>query len=261
MRLEDRFVETQPARWCVTETEYARVQRAGGRLDLRVFPTPPTTYSNAQITDYDYGSFRFVWKPPLRMTVTAQASAPGDELRGTAGFGFWNHPFSPDVRRPLTRPQAAWFFFSSPPSDMRLAQGVPGPGWKAATVDAGRWQFLALLPFAPAGMLLLRFPALYRRLWYIGQRAIGVSEKLLDGKLLAEKHTYMLDWGRSGVIFAVDGVVVHEATCAPRGPLGFIAWIDNQYAIVTPQGRFGAGLVGVEREQALVLEQVVIEQT
>ena len=94
-------------------------------------------YVNAQISDYP----PFRWRPPLRLTVTAQASSAA--LRGTAGFGFWNHPFSP-VGWSLRLPQAIWFFFGSPPNNMALAQGVPGYGWKAATISANRWPFALL---------------------------------------------------------------------------------------------------------------------
>jgi hypothetical protein len=41
--------------------------------------------------------------------------------------------------------------------------------------------------------------------------------------------------------------------------LGFVAWVDNQYAIVTPQGRFGSGLVEVPETQLLIMERISIE--
>jgi len=242
--------------WRITEAGTGVVSRAPGELRMTLRPTGTRRYSNAQISDYSGRSFR--WRPPLRLTVTARATAPADDLRGTAGFGFWNHPFVPGERG-AHLPKAIWFFFSSPPSNMQLARGVPGPGWKAATFDATRWLFLALLPTAPAGLLLMHIPALYERLWPVGQRAIGVSEALLDGHLLAERHTYTLDWRMGGATFGVDGQTVHEAETAPGGPLGFIAWMDNQYAIVTPQGQFGFGVVAVEREQALMLEHMSIQ--
>ena len=94
-------------------------------------------------------------------------------------------------------------------------------------------------------MLLMRIPAFYKRLWPIGQRAIGVSEHLLDAELLHEMHTYTIDWQPKSVIFRVDGHAVQRTTTALRGPLGLIAWIDNQYAVVTPQGRLGFGIVPV----------------
>lgn len=240
--------------WRVTEMGQGRVIETPDALLLTTGPTPASTYSDAQISDYEHSDFR--WRPPLRLTVWASAAA---DLRGTAGFGFWNQPFMPGQYR-LRLPQAVWFFFSSPPSNMALAQGVPGPGWKAATINARRWSFIALLPAAPVGVLLMRIPALYRRLWPIGQRAIGVSEHLLDSALLAETHTYTLDWYRDSVTFAVDDEFVHRTPSAPGGPLGFVAWVDNQYAVVTPQGHFGMGIIPLEHPQTMRLETVRIEQ-
>jgi hypothetical protein len=242
------------ADWRVTEIGHGRVNETPEALLLTTDPTPAGVYSDAQISDYHTADFR--WRPPLRMTVRASTSA---DLVGTTGFGFWNQPFMPGQYR-LRLPQAVWFFFSSSPNNMALAQGVPGSGWKAATINTRRWQFAALLPAAPLGFLLMRVPALYRRLWPIGQRAIGVSEHLLDSALLTETHTYSLDWHTDKVTFAVDGSVVHQTPSAPAGPLGFVAWVDNQYAIVTPQGNFGAGVIPLERAQTMRLEQIEIEK-
>jgi len=287
MLIETDFTQSLSVPWQFTQIGRGAVSQQPGTLRLAVPPTPANVYSDAQISDYA-GKHDFAWCPPVRLTITARAemvpslstvgtrhaSSEGLEnadthysllithpfLSGTAGFGFWNHPFVPGERG-FRLPQAVWFFFSSPPSNMQLAHGVPGPGWKAATIDATRLSFLALLPTAPIGVLLMRIPALYRRLWPVGQRVIGVSEQLLDTALLTENHTYTLDWRADGVIFAVDGVTVHETPSAPRGPLGFIAWIDNQYAIVTPQGQLGFGLLPVEQEQALIIEHIRLEST
>jgi hypothetical protein len=76
---------------------------------------------------------------------------------------------------------------------------------------------------------------------------------------LTETHTYTIDWLADGVTFAVDAQVIHQSPLAPRGPLGFIAWIDNQYALVTPQGQFGFGLLPVPHKQVLILEHIRIE--
>jgi hypothetical protein len=241
--------------WRITEAGQGVVSQTSDTLWLTLNGATAQAYSNAQISDYTGRSFS--WRPPLRLTVTARATVSALQLGGTAGFGFWNHPFVPGERG-LHLPQAIWFFFSSPPSNMQLAHRIAGPGWKAATINASRWQFLALAPTAPIGILLMRIPALYNRLWPLGQRALGVSESLLESSMLAETHTYVLDWHADSVTFSVDGLVAHEAPDAPRGPLGFIAWMDNQYAIVTPQGRFGFGLVDVEREQSLILEHIAI---
>jgi hypothetical protein len=216
-------------------------------------------YSDAQITDY-HGLPRreFPWRPPLRLTVRAWASHSVQELGGTAGFGFWNEPFVPVGRRLPRLPRAAWFFFASPPNNMALAKDVPGFGWKAATLDAGRLSFWLLTPLAPLGFLLMRIPRLYRPLWPLGQRALGASEALLPVDLVTA-HSYTLEWLTDSVIFQVDGQPIHVSPCAPHGPLGFIAWMDNQYAVVTPQGHFKFGLIATTEPQWLALDQVEIE--
>lgn len=234
-----------------------RTEDEGGGLRLLLDAGPDTTYSDAQITDYDPARPRFVFRPPLRLSLRAGFSGPPGGLRGTAGFGFWNHPFVPG-QRSFRLPQALWFFYCAPPSHMPLALDVPGQGWKAATFNARRWPFLALLPAAPVGFLLMRLQPFYRRLWPVGQWALGVSEALLDPVLLAGPHDYTLDWTAEGARFAVDGLTVLETERVPPGPLGFIAWVDNQYAVVTPQGRFGGGLVALAAQQSLLVEQVTI---
>ncbi len=242
--------------WRLTAFGAGQARQVDGRLRLALMMGSATAYSDAQISDYA-APRDFTWRPPARLEVTAWAEPEAARLRGTAGFGFWNQPFMPGARG-FRLPQAAWFFFSAPPSDMRLALDVPGPGWKAAALDARRAAFLALLPAAPIGVLLMRIPALYRRLWPVGQWALGVSEQLLDARLLAERHTYALDWRPDGLTFAVDGAIVHRAPHAPRGPLGFIAWLDNQYAVVTPQGRFRFGLTPIAEAQALIIESITL---
>lgn len=235
------------------------VQQTDQALCLELPSSNDQQYSDAQITDYQGLARRdFPWQPPLRLTVRAWASHRTADLRGTAGFGFWNEPFVPVGQRLPRLPRAVWFFFGSPPNDMALARDVPGYGWKAATLDATRLPFLLLAPFAPLGFLLMRSPAFYRALWPVGQWALGVTEVQLPVDLI-EPHTYTLEWHPNKIIFAVDGAEVYRSDHAPRGPLGFIAWIDNQYAVVTPQGRFRFGLVETHETQRLTLDEVRIE--
>jgi hypothetical protein len=141
---------------------------------------------------------------------------------------------------------------------MALALGVPGAGWKAATIDASRAAFWLLAPFAPLGFLLMRVPAFYQRLWPIAQRAIGVAEATLAADL-SVPHTYSLEWREDSVIFQIDGAEVHISPHSPRGPLGFITWMDNQYAVVTPQGHFRFGLLATDAPQWLAIEHIDIE--
>ena len=104
-------------------------------------------YADAQVDDYR-GEGELRWRPPLRLTLRARFSHDAANLRGTAGFGFWNDPFGMTGRWRLRLPQTVWFFFAAPPSDLRLTTHAPGYGWKAATLDAGRWQARLLVPLA-----------------------------------------------------------------------------------------------------------------
>ena len=237
---------------CVAGLGEVEARTAGWRLRL-----PPTTngvYSNAQLDDYQGRPRRaFPWRPPLTLTIRARFSHEAGELRGTAGFGFWNSPYpTADARLPAL-PRAAWFFYASPPSNMALAAGVPGHGWKAAVMDAQRPLFYLLASAAPAGFVLMRFPRLYRALWPLGQRALGVAEAEARVSLTAW-HTYTVAWGAQQTRFLIDGAEVLQTPRSPAGPLGLVIWLDNQYAVVTPQGRFRGGLLTTEAEQWLDVE-------
>jgi hypothetical protein len=235
------------------------LQHQAGALRCCLEPVDATSYSDAQITDYQgLPRRKFPWCPPLHLKVRAWMSHSTTRLKGTAGFGFWNEPFVPASRQLPRLPQAVWFFFASTPNNMALAQGIPGHGWKAAVFDATRWQALLLAPLAPIGFLLMRVPVLYRYLWPIGQRAIGVSETILPVDPV-EPHVYELEWHPNAVKFRIDGEQVHATPYAPKGPLGFIAWMDNQYAVVTPQGRFKFGLIATPHRQWLSMDQIEIQ--
>ena len=242
-------------------------------LNLHKKTASDSAYSNAQIDDYQtYKRRDFRWRPPLRLTVRARFShnsspngtahnacnPPSPHLTGTAGFGFWNDPFMmTELRRP-TLPQALWFFYSAPPSEISLAMGVPGNGWKAATIDAQRFPFWCLLPTAPIAIPLMHLPSAYRLLWPVAQRAIYVNEALVD-HAMSQWHTYVIEWGRKSVCFFVDGENVLSCDNAPRGPLGLVIWIDNQMMVMTPQGRFRYGLVASSEHEFLQINWLSIE--
>ena len=259
----------------------------GGRIEATPVGTrlilPPASaarYADAQLDDYaGLPRARYPHRPPLRLTLRARFShglenSHGDteksqsapcsaclrgSLLGTAGFGFWNNPFGPQSKIPAL-PQAIWFFYASPPLNMALAHDVPGFGWKAACIDAGRATAWAWSPIALPVMLLCRWPRLYRSIWPRAQRSLAISESSLtlrEGDM-TDWHTYELEWQRGGTRWQVDGEIVLETDRAPRGPLGFVAWIDNQYAIVTPQGKFGFGALDAPFEQWLELSGVEI---
>lgn len=216
-------------------------------------------YSDAQIDDYQgLSRCHFLWRPPLRMTVRARFSHSSGGLCGTAGFGFWNDPFLMTGPRLPTLPRAVWFFYGSPPSNMKLALGILGHGWKAATIDALRPAALLLAPLALPAVLLMNVPSLYRRLWPSIQRAINVQETVIDADM-TEWHTYELTWREERASFGVDGESVLGDAPSPRGPLGFVVWLDNQYMVATPQGRLRWGLLDVPDRQWMEIDSLAIE--
>jgi hypothetical protein len=54
-------------------------------------------------------------------------------------------------------------------------------------------------------------------------------------------HAYRLQWQAEQVRFWVDEALVLETAAAPRGPLGLVLWVDNQYAALPPDGRLRFG--------------------
>jgi hypothetical protein len=233
----------------------------GDALRLVNTNTTATQYTDAQIDDYQGLARRdFLWQPPVQMTVRARFSHNADKLSGTAGFGFWNDPFLMTGARWPAFPRVIWFFFSSPPSNMKLDLHTPGPGWKAGTLDATHWPFFTLLPTAPLAMPLMNIRKLYHTFWPIGQRAIKVSEALLPVEMTTW-HTYVIEWGKKIARFCVDGQIVLDYPTAPRGPLGFVMWLDNQYMEITPWGRFRYGLVQSTGRQWMEIEWLEIKNT
>lgn len=293
------FGQGLDAHWQTSVVGSSRLELTGGTLRLVNANAPADCYSNAQIDDYrGLPRRRFLWSPPLTLTVRARFShgqpglpadlgasdrpAPftgalpqraasaesvqaGDSekhaaphiLLGTAGFGFWNDPFAMTERRVPTLPRALWFFYASPPSDMKLDLNTPGYGWKAATIDAARWPFVLLAPTIPVSVPLMHVEAAHRRLWPIGQRAIGVSEALVPADMTAW-HTYVIEWGVTAARFLVDRHTVLDCATSPKGPLGLVIWIDNQTMVVTPQGRLRHGLLAKPGEQWLELATLTV---
>lgn len=235
--------------WTSTTLGGGTLEVVDSALRMSIPETRQGIYADAQIDDYaQLTRARFPWRPPLRMQVEARSSLPAATadssqehalLRGTAGFGFWNYPFS--VRGDiLTLPEAVWFFYASPPSDMALVPGLPGWGWKAQVVHTMRpGALLATLPTA-FSVSLAHLTGDIRPAARWVQRLSGAREAVLD-VAMTTWHRYTLEWHAHEVLFQVDGRQVLRAPNPPTRPLGFVAWLDNQYAVATPRGvlRFG----------------------
>lgn len=234
----------------------------GGRIEqdgaITRFVIPPTTaraYADAQW--YNYRGLRrskFPHQPPTRLSLRARFSHEAEGIGGTAGFGFWNDPFTLSGGGILASPNTLWFFVASPPNDQCLCDGVPGHGWKAASLNTGRWPPLLIAPAAIPAVLLTRVPGLGRPIMKLARRMIQASERLLEVKM-TEWHRYELSWNEGEAVFRLDGVGVHRAPDPPPVPLGFVMWIDNQYAVASEQGDFRFGLIGHAEERWMEIEE------
>src|SRR2546421_9516225 len=213
----DEFTDTLNERWTRTCIGGADLLLSGSTVRLAFASARQGHYTDAQIDDYGrLPRAKFPWKPPVRMEVRARSSLPAatltgtadqaNMLRGTAGFGFWNYPFS--VRGDiLMLPEAIWFFYASPPSNMALVPGVPGWGWKAQVVHSMRFTTLtATIPTA-FSVAWAKFTGVSRPAAKWMQKLSGAHESLLAVEM-DSWHTYTLEWRHNEAQFWVDGSLV-----------------------------------------------------
>lgn len=252
--------------WQQMEVGGGSLRQSEAGLRLGTTDAAAQRYANAQIDDYEERSRReFLWRPPLTLALRARfshaaAQAEGDGgLRGTAGFGFWNDPFLMTGRRAPALPRAIWFFYASPPSDILPGCGAPGFGWKAATLDALRPAAGLLALTAPLAIPLMNIRAFYRVCWPAVQSMLNISEAVISSEM-TDWHTYTLEWGANKARFGVDDRCVLDCKTPPRGPLGLVIWLDNQYLIATPWGQLRHGLLAAPGEQWMELDWVEIRR-
>ncbi len=232
-----------------------------GHALLRLSPTG--AYADAQLDDTAGLARRnFRWQPPLRLSLRARISE--SVPLGTFGFGFWNDPFAVAfgqggaARKFPTAPQCVWFFHGSPPLDLPLASGVPGCGWKAATLRSRVIPALLLAPLAAGAFALAGLPPARRWLFARARNFYQAEESLLSADP-SGWHAYAVEWQPSFAAFSVDGREVLRSLHPPVGPLGLVLWIDNQYAVASAAKGFAFGVLPLEKEQSLELEEVRIE--
>ncbi len=267
----------------VLEVGGGKVEGRGAVTRFLIPPTMNRSYADAQWYDYrGLPRSRFPHRPPLRFSLRARFSHEADQLGGTAGFGFWNNPFTLSGGGVLAAPNAVWFFAASPPNDQYLCEGVPGRGWKAASLNTA----LNLKSFASlirpravsrsqtinrlraqaeadrdrkmvVGRLGLKNRLLGRPLMKLARRMIKASECLIEARM-TDWHNYALEWRADGATFWVDGSEIHRAPAPPTTPLGFVAWVDNQYAVASEEGRFGFGLIAHGEERWMEVVNLLI---
>jgi len=226
---------------------------------------PPTSsgYADAQLDDYGGRSRSdFAWSAPTTLRLRARASHASPP--GTLGFGFWNDPFgislsgAGSARRFPSAPQALWFFYGSKPNDFSFVEEGVGTGWKAATLRSVRYPTALLVPGAAAAFLLASLPLVRRWIVPMVRKQAAAAEVLLDTPL-DEWHEYALSWQTDGAVFRVDGDLVAETNVVPYGPLGFVVWIDNQYAVLSEAKGIRFGLLPTEQEYSLEIQDLEVE--
>ncbi len=239
------------------------VQEEGGVWRLQISSGPAGRYRLAQLEDYT-GKPRsgFPWRPPCSLEICARASS-ADPLPGTWGFGFWNDPFSLSLglkggtRRFPALPNAAWYFFASPPNYLSFRDDLPAQGGLAATF-LSRNLPSPLLALGGVSLPLLVFPPLGRAFRHLARRIIEQDAVQLQVNP-AEYHLYRIDWLTDAVKFHLDGETILHTRVVPNGPLGLVLWIDNQYAALAPDGRFRAGTLANPNSAWIEIARISLE--
>jgi len=226
---------------------------ASGGLRLTI-PAMPAGYADAQVDDTQgLPRARFLWMPPLRLTVRARVDHPGP--LGTWGFGFWNDPFAASLglggaaRRTPCAPRAVWFFHASPPNAFGFTSG-PTCGWRAMSIETPDMPAWLLMPAALGALALAQLPPLRGPILRYALSRVTASEAVLETGT-KEVHEYAIEWEHTSATFFVDGFPVLRAPRPPTAPLGFVAWIDNQYALARPEAGLRFGVLATPDAQAL----------
>ncbi len=255
-RIEDNFENGISPYWVRFAIGHANIETEKGIARFIVAGAEEGQLSDAEIDDHRTAPrHNLPWTPPLRMSVRARMSHRAGEMLGTAGFGFWNDPFDwiGNVQMP---PNALWFFYASPHSDMAFAPNVRGHGWKAALLNAGRAD-----PFTmAAGNFVFRLPGMSKIVFRAAQARTNAHEKTLDDVALTDWHAYRIDWLANEARFFIDGVEIFRAPNPPRVPLGFVAWVDNNFAVMGSGREFAFGRMAIAQKQWMELAYVGIER-
>ncbi len=226
-------------------TRDAKVEEVAHRHFL--FSIPGGTvgaYRLAQLDDYSIsGRSQFQWRSPCSLKIKARVSE--NNLPGTWGFGFWNDPFTASLglggmaRHLPALPNAAWFFYASPSNYLSLRDNLPAQGFLAATFSSPPVPSFLLAPGLLATPLLVWRPSarIIRRL----ARQMIKEDSCLVKTNPTAWHTYHIELTERATRFSLDEALIFETAAVPRGRLGMVLWLDNQYAAFNPAGNLRYG--------------------
>ena len=226
------------------------VEKTGRRYKLIVPPTTSDTYVDAQLDDYEHTLPRhFTNFPPRDLTIKARFSH--QSVHGTAGFGFWNHPFAREGAV-IAPPCNVWFFYCSPDSDLQVVKELPGYGFKASILNSQHIPGTLVKVGSALFNALVGIPFLAKVLMKAARNAVRAEEVLVNTDLTAW-HDYHIRWQSDYVTFSFDGCEILRSLYAPHIPLGFAAWIDN-YKASASSDKYQFSYVAVPQEQWMELE-------
>jgi hypothetical protein len=157
-------------------------------------------------------------------------------------------------------PQAVWFFYASDGSDLPLAPtGRKGNGWFVSTIDAAGPRAMAWAPLMVPVFILNRLTTLRQLLWPIIRRDLAISFERLQVDM-ATWHKYEIVWQGDHSLFRVDGMPVLSTPMSPRGPLGFVSWMDNRRMTATPTGRLRWGTQRSRLQQWMEVYEIQLDR-
>jgi hypothetical protein len=159
----------------------------------------------------------------------------------------WNDPFGLSfgfggtAGRLPTLPQAAWFFYGSTENYLSFRDDLPANRFFAGTF---RSPSIPSLLLAPSALTLPLLPIRPISRWMRRLTSKIIHQSSVPVQVDVTKwHDYKISWRRDGCSFFMDGQPILETPISPRGPLGLVIWIDNQYAAWGPDGRAGWGVL------------------
>jgi len=259
---KNQSMDDQPYGLRPTLTRGAGVETlAADAWRLSIPAGPGRRYRLSQLDNYNGLTRRsFPHQPALRVRLQARAS--GASLPGTWGFGLWNDPFAmgalagQGLRLPVL-PNTAWFFFASAENYLSFRDDLPACGGLAAVFQSPAWPPVLLAMAAP-GLPFLIIPPIARQLRRLASRFIrqdGVSLQADPNQW----RTYQIDWQPDLTRFQVDGQTVLQSRISPRGPLGLVIWIDNQFAAFRPDGRLSYGMLPNPTESWIEIRSLCLD--
>jgi len=232
--------------WTFVAKRGAKTFTKSGVLYLGFDTATRSHYTDAQVDDYTLvPTSEYIWRPNTRLSIYARFSIDqyrnnDDEayLKGTAGFGFWNRPFSMQGKW-FRAPKSIWFFHSAPPSKMHLDPSVSPWGFKTQVVNTTlRSVLINAMPLFCFG-LIGRIRSNKQAGYYL-KKLSGADEHVIDLDI-TKWHRYEIVWAKKSVVFSIDGQVVYSTQASVKAKLGFVAWVDNEYAVVGPDLRLSFG--------------------